>query len=44
MEKAIRVMLIVTGVKSPQILGPGESTSAKHQREISQELGIEFIE
>lgn len=44
MEKAIRVMLIVTGVKSPQILGPGESTHNKSQREISSELGIEFIE
>lgn len=44
MDKAIRVMLIVTGVKSPQILGPGESTSNKQQREISSELGIEFIE
>lgn len=44
MEKAVRVMLIVTGVKSPQILGPGESSSNKQQREISDELGIEFIE
>jgi len=44
MEKTIRVMLIVTGVKSPQILGPGESRFSKHQREISEELGIEFIE
>jgi cell division protein FtsZ len=44
MEKVIRVMLIVTGVKSPQILGPGEGTTDKKKREISEELGIEFIE
>ncbi|MBI5148880.1 cell division protein FtsZ [Candidatus Pacearchaeota archaeon] len=44
MERTIRVMLIVTGVKSPQILGPGDSTVEKKKREISEELGIEFIE
>ncbi|MBS3090255.1 cell division protein FtsZ [Candidatus Pacearchaeota archaeon] len=44
MEKVVRVMLIVTGVKSPQILGPGEGTLDKKKREISDELGIEFIE
>ena len=44
MEKALRVMLIVTGVKSSQILGPGETTKAKDTRDISEELGIEFLE
>ncbi|MEM2956056.1 MAG: cell division protein FtsZ [Candidatus Pacearchaeota archaeon] len=44
MEKTLRVMLIVTGVKSPQILGPGESTKNKKTRELSEELGIEFVE
>ena len=44
MEKAMRVMLIITGVKSSQILGPGESTVDKERRGISQELGIEFLE
>jgi len=44
MEKALRVMLIVTGVKSSQILGPGETTTAKETRDISEELGIEFLE
>jgi cell division protein FtsZ len=44
MDKAIRVMLIVTGVKSSQILGPGESVESKRQKEISEELGIEFVE
>ncbi|MFH0831619.1 MAG: cell division protein FtsZ [archaeon] len=44
MEKTVRVMLIVTGVKSPQILGPGEGTKDKKTRAISEELGIDFIE
>jgi len=44
MEKTIKVMLIVTGVRSSQILGPGETTSSKKQEEISEELGIEFVE
>jgi len=44
MEKALRVMLIITGVKSSQILGPGETTKAKETRDISEELGIEFFE
>lgn len=44
MEKTVRVMLIITGVKSPQILGPGEGTVEKQRREVAEELGIEFIE
>lgn len=44
MEKAVRVMLIVTGVKSSQIIGGGDSIEARKQREISDELGIEFLE
>jgi len=44
MDKALRVMLIVTGVKSSQILGPGESQVEKQTREISEELGIDFLE
>lgn len=44
MEKTLKVMLIVTGVRSSQILGPGETTSNKKQEEISEELGIEFVE
>ena len=43
MEKAIRVMLIITGVKSAQIVG-GDKTTAEQAREsISNELGIEFL-
>lgn len=44
MEKTLKVMLIVTGVRSSQILGPGETTSNKKKEEISEELGIEFVE
>jgi len=44
MQKTLRVMLIITGVKSPQILGPGESRTDKKKKEIADELGIEFID
>ena len=44
MAKTLRVMLIITGVRSPQILGPAETTAVKRKAEISEELGIEFIE
>jgi cell division protein FtsZ len=44
MEKSIRVLLIVTGVKSSQILGhTGSMDDIKH-KEIEEELGIEFFE
>ncbi|MDZ4226703.1 MAG: cell division protein FtsZ [Candidatus Pacearchaeota archaeon] len=44
MEKSIRVLLIVTGVKSSQILGQGETIESMKHREIEEELGIEFFE
>ncbi|MCK4553145.1 cell division protein FtsZ, partial [Candidatus Pacearchaeota archaeon] len=44
MEKSIRVLLIVTGVKSSQILGHGESIESIKHKEIEDELGIEFFE
>ena len=44
MEKSIRVLLIVTGVKSSQILGQGETLESMKHREIEEELGIEFFE
>lgn len=44
MEKSLRVLLIITGVKSSQILGSGESMTNKKTRDISEELGIEFLE
>lgn len=44
MDKAIRVLLIVTGVKSSQIVGHEDSGESARHREIEEELGIEFIE
>ncbi len=46
LEKSIRVMLIVTGVKSSQIvgMGSGESAETKKKNSMSSELGIEFLE
>ena len=44
MEKTLRVLLIVTGVKSSQILGHGESVESLRHKEIEEELGIEFFE
>ncbi len=44
MEKSIRVLLIVTGVKSSQILGHGETIEDMKHQEIEDELGIDFFE
>ncbi|MBS3079343.1 cell division protein FtsZ [Candidatus Pacearchaeota archaeon] len=45
MEKSIRVMLIITGVKSPQISGSNFSSREDSKRaEFSNDLGIEFLE
>jgi cell division protein FtsZ len=40
----LRTMLIVTGVKSPQIFGPTRKMSTEAKREIEEELGIEFVD
>ena len=44
MDKSIRVMLIVTGVKSTQITGGLSAPETQKQTEIEDELGIEFLE
>ncbi|MFH1823423.1 MAG: cell division protein FtsZ [archaeon] len=44
MDKTLRVLLILTGVKSPQILGSGEKRKEKAERNIQEELGIEFVD
>lgn len=46
LDHSLRVMLIVTGVKSSQIIGSasGESAQSKKQSEMTNELGIEFLE
>jgi len=44
MEKSIRVMIIITGVHSSQITGGSLPPEIQKQMEISDELGIEFLE
>ena len=44
MEKSIRVMLIITGVKSPQISGSEMSSDEAKRAEFSEDLGIDFLE
>jgi cell division protein FtsZ len=40
----VRTLLIITGVQSPQIFGPGKSWSSEKKKDIEENLGIEFIE
>ncbi len=44
MSKTIRAMLIVTGVKSPQIFGKTRTKSTSTKEEIQSDLGIEFVD
>jgi cell division protein FtsZ len=44
MDKSIRVLLIVTGVKSTQIIGHEGADELARHKEIEDELGIEFLE
>lgn len=44
MEKSIRVMIIITGVHSSQIVGGELPPDVKKQIEMGEELGIEFLE
>ena len=43
LDKTLRVMLIVTGVKSSQIFGKNYTTGDVKRKEIEKELGIEFL-
>jgi len=43
LDKTIRTMVIVTGVKSEQIFGPERSLGEGKRKEIERELGIEFV-
>ncbi len=43
MEKSIKVLLIVTGVKSSQITGSSKELGGKYS-ELEEELGIDFLE
>ncbi len=44
LENTIRVMLIVTGVSSPQIFGAKSRLPQKKKKEMEDELGIEFVD
>ena len=44
MEKSIKVLLIVTGVRSSQILGSGSKSSSTAHDQLEEELGIDFLE
>jgi len=43
MEKSIKVLLIVTGVKSSQILGSSDEITNKYSDDLESELGIKFV-
>ena len=44
MEKSIRVMIIITGVRSSQIVGGEIPKEVKQHNEFEEEFGIEFLE
>jgi len=43
LDKTIRTMIIITGVKSEQIFGPDKTIGDKKKKQIERELGIEFV-
>lgn len=44
MEKTIKILLIVTGVKSSQIMGASAEFPDKYNHDLERELGIDFLE
>jgi cell division protein FtsZ len=44
LQNVVKVLLIVTGVKSSQMFGPEKKMTAKKKKAIESELGIEFVE
>lgn len=44
LENTIRTMLVITGVKSTQIFGHGNTSGDRKKKEIENELGIEFVD
>ena len=44
LEGAIRVMLVVTGVKSSQIIGSFQHSTKQRKKEVESELGIQFLD
>jgi len=43
LDKTVRTMLIITGVKSEQIFGEGNKYAVKKKEAMEEELGIEFM-
>ena len=43
MDKSLKVLLIVTGVKSPQIMGWSTDLPLSGEAELEKELGIDFV-
>ncbi len=44
LDKTLKTMIIVTGVRSPQIFGTTRRVSMENKKEIETELGIEFVD
>jgi cell division protein FtsZ len=44
LQNTIRAMLVIVGVKSPQIFGPRRTYSDKRREDLSKDLGIEFVD
>jgi len=44
LQNSIRTMLVVVGVKSPQIFGPNRTMSKKKQEDMEGNFGIKFID
>ncbi|MGB9675436.1 MAG: cell division protein FtsZ, partial [Candidatus Nanoarchaeia archaeon] len=44
LQNSIRAMLVITGVKSPQIFGPQKSFLNKRKEDLANTLGIEFVD
>lgn len=40
----VRAMLVITGVNSPHIFGPGKSWTEQQKRDMEKILGVEFVE
>ena len=44
LQNSIRTMLVIVGVKSPQIFGPKRTFSNKKQEDMEDNFGIKFID
>lgn len=44
LQNTIRAMLVIVGVRSPQIFGPRRTYSDKRREDLSADLGIEFVD